>query len=97
MSACAEARKAGGNCVRAPGEESVAPPAARTTTKSGVEQILGDERMALLCQRIEPLGDENGIKPQFEILLGVRDEQGGLLSPYGFIQAAEREGRNAGG
>ena len=93
MSACAEARKAGGNCVRAPGEESVAPPAARTTTKSGVEQILGDERMALLCQRIEPLGDENGIKPQFEILLGVRDEQGGLLSPYEFIQAAEREGR----
>jgi len=55
-------------------------------------QALEQDRFVLFRQRIKPLkgGPEEG--EHFEVLLRMRDEQGGLVQPHGFIPAAERFG-----
>ncbi|MFH7044598.1 EAL domain-containing protein [Paucibacter sp. JuS9] len=54
-------------------------------------QALEQDRFVLYRQRIKPLQvNEEG--EHFEVLLRMRDEQGGLVQPHGFIPAAERFG-----
>ncbi len=53
-----------------------------------------DDFLVLRCQEIRPIRDGER-KSHYEILLGVRDEQGNLLPPVNLIEAAEHYGRMA--
>jgi len=55
-----------------------------------VARILEGDRLQLTCQRVEPIGENPDTKPHYEILLGIRDKRGDLVSPKAFIRAAER-------
>ena len=55
-----------------------------------IDRILAENRLFVRCQLIAPIFPENGLQPHHEILLGIRDEQGGLVSPAEFVTAAER-------
>ncbi|PID44458.1 MAG: hypothetical protein CSB48_01895 [Proteobacteria bacterium] len=51
-----------------------------------------DEFLVLKCQEIRPIRSANN-KSHYEVLLGVKDNQGNLLPPINLIEAAERYGR----
>ncbi len=53
-----------------------------------------DEFLVLRCQEIRPIRSTNS-KSHYEVLLGVRDEQGNMLPPMKLIEAAEHYGRMA--
>ena len=59
--------------------------AGRTT----VLDMLNLDSLKLRCQRVVPLGADEGL-PHFEILLGVQKEEGLVALPSDFIRAAER-------
>ncbi|MEI6413183.1 MAG: DUF1631 family protein [Pseudomonadota bacterium] len=59
-----------------------------------IDQALQDDRLFLRAQPIVPL-DPNDHHSHFEILLGMRDEQGTILSPGEFLPAVEHWGRMA--
>ncbi len=58
--------------------------------KSKVEQALAEDRFVLYFQPI--LNVASGIVTHFEVLLRMKDDQGGVISPGDFIEAAERSG-----
>jgi EAL domain-containing protein (putative c-di-GMP-specific phosphodiesterase class I) len=55
-----------------------------------ISQAREQERFELYFQPIVPIGATARRLPQFELLLRMRDEQGGLVHPTTFITAAER-------
>jgi len=56
---------------------------------SKIDESLTNDTLQLRYQPIVPIGDD-GLQPHAEILLGVTDERGNLISPENFILAAER-------
>lgn len=55
-----------------------------------LDTLLSENRLFVRCQLIEPIFPERGLAPHHEILLGVRDEQGGIVAPGDFVTAVER-------
>jgi diguanylate cyclase (GGDEF)-like protein len=54
-----------------------------------VQEALRDNLFTLYCQPVVPLLDES-LSPHFEILIRLRDHDGGILAPIVFLPAAER-------
>ncbi len=59
-------------------------------TISMIRRALDQKRLALLSQRIQPLAKAKHKAMHHEILVRIRSESGGLISPDQFIPAAER-------
>ncbi len=89
--ACAKAKEAGRDRVEVfqldPEEVNARSDMAEAVK---VAKILEGDRLQLKCQRVEPIGEDADGKPHYEILLGIRDKKGNLVSPEPFIRAAER-------
>ena len=93
--ACSAAKNAGKNQIVIYGEnseelklqESIYEWAGRITT------ILEQNRLFLRCQLIDPLFKSQTGHPHYEILLGIKDDSGNIVSPEVFIPAAEHSGR----
>lgn len=54
-----------------------------------IDKMLSEDELEIRCQRIQPLAEDGSESPHFEILLGVKDEDGKVNSPVEFIRAAE--------
>ena len=54
-----------------------------------IDQVFAENRLFVRCQKIQPLDPENR-HSYYEILLGVKDEDGEVIPPDSFIPAAER-------
>ena len=97
--ACARAHEDGGNRIEGAGDGAAAgPPAAASSTAAvtsnragSVRGLLDSGRCVLMRQRIAPIALDDDSKPHFEVLLALKDEQGNLVGPGEFLQAAERE------
>lgn len=55
-----------------------------------LDRLLAENELFVRCQRIAPLFPERETHSHFEILLGVRDEDGRPVSPFELILAAEQ-------
>ncbi len=60
---------------------------------SKLNQAIDQDRLMLRCQRIEPVDPASGLKPHYEILIAIEDENGEFIPPGSFMQAAERYNR----
>lgn len=60
---------------------------------SKLNQALEQDRLLLRCQRIQPVDPDSGLKPHYEILIAIEDENGEFIPPGSFMQAAERYNR----
>ena len=58
-----------------------------------LNKALDEKRLQLRCQKIAPIHTIIPVKPHYEILLTVQDEEGTHLAPGDFIIAAERYNR----
>lgn len=58
-----------------------------------VDQAMARGCLDLRCQRIAPVNQTSGLVPHYEVLLGIRDEEGEPLDINQFIAAAERYSR----
>jgi EAL domain-containing protein (putative c-di-GMP-specific phosphodiesterase class I)/GGDEF domain-containing protein len=58
-----------------------------------IQKTLGSERLQLRCHRIAPLAPGRRDRSHFEILLGVRDDQGEAIPAADFVRAAEGHGQ----
>lgn len=88
--ACFAAKEKGRNRVQLyqPGDAELARRHGEMQWVSRLQLALRENRLELYCQDIVPLG---GDAPHHrEILLRLRDEYGGMVSPMSFIPAAER-------
>ncbi|GMR08324.1 MAG: hypothetical protein BMS9Abin26_1329 [Gammaproteobacteria bacterium] len=54
-----------------------------------IDKAVEDEDLLLRCQLINPADSDSEYLPHYEILLGVLDEAGDMISPVDFIEAAE--------
>ncbi len=96
-SACRQAKEIpGGNRIQwfVPGDQEQAQRQDVMTWVSRINQALEEDRLELRCQKIAPLspaGEQAGV--HYEILLSMQNEEGALISPGTFMQAAERYGR----
>jgi diguanylate cyclase (GGDEF)-like protein len=54
-----------------------------------VQDALRNDQFVLFCQPVKPLRDANKA-PHFEILIRLRDHDGGILAPIVFLPSAER-------
>jgi diguanylate cyclase (GGDEF)-like protein len=91
--ACAKAKDAGRDRVEVfqPDPDEVDAPSHTVD----VAEMLEGDRLELRCQRVEPIGEAPDIKPHYEILLGIRNDEGDLISPESFIRVAERSNKIA--
>jgi diguanylate cyclase (GGDEF)-like protein len=55
-----------------------------------IDNIFAENRLFARCQKIVPADYTNNQYQHYEILLGVRDEAGGIIAPDNFIPAVER-------
>ena len=55
-----------------------------------IDKIIAENRLFARCQMIAPINPEKNAHSHFEILLGVRDENGNIIVPDKFIPAVER-------
>jgi EAL domain-containing protein (putative c-di-GMP-specific phosphodiesterase class I) len=53
-----------------------------------LNRAIGEDRPMLRAQRIEPLVPEVTVRPHYEVLLGLRDEEGRPIPPMGLVEAA---------
>ncbi|MBS1212939.1 MAG: hypothetical protein H6R26_1556, partial [Proteobacteria bacterium] len=58
-----------------------------------IDGLMAENRLFVRCQMIAPIFPERDPHSHYEILLGVRDEQGEVVPPFGFVVAAERWNR----
>ncbi len=59
-----------------------------------INRALDEDRLALRCQKIQPLNSADDARPHYEILLSVQeDNKDVLVPPDKFIEAAERYNR----
>lgn len=95
--ACAKAKSGGGNRI-----QIYQPNADELTRRDNVmvwvaklNQALEQERLTLRCQKIRAINPGRATEelPNYEILLGMRDDGGEDLPPSEFVQAAERYNR----
>jgi diguanylate cyclase (GGDEF)-like protein/PAS domain S-box-containing protein len=92
-SACAAAKEAGRNRIHSFQENDIDLMRRRREMQwaARINNALEDDRFELFRQTIQPLQvEEDGA--HYEILLRMRDENGGIISPGLFIEAAERYG-----
>jgi diguanylate cyclase (GGDEF)-like protein/PAS domain S-box-containing protein len=92
-SACAAAKEAGRNRIHSFQENDIDLMRRRREMQwaARINNALEEDRFELFRQTIRPLqADEDGA--HYEILLRMRDENGGIISPGLFIEAAERYG-----
>ncbi|MEM7431431.1 MAG: EAL domain-containing protein [Pseudomonadota bacterium] len=92
-SACAAAKEAGRNRIHSFQENDIDLMRRRREMQwaARINNALDENRFELFRQTIQPLQkDERGA--HYEILLRMRDENGGIISPGLFIEAAERYG-----
>jgi len=92
-SACATAKEAGRNRIHSFQENDIDLMRRRREMQwaARINNALEENRFELFRQTIQPLqADEQG--SHYEILLRMRDENGGIISPGLFIEAAERYG-----
>jgi diguanylate cyclase (GGDEF)-like protein/PAS domain S-box-containing protein len=92
-SACAAAKEAGRNRIHSFQENDIDLMRRRREMQwaARINNALEENRFELFRQTIQPLQvDEQGA--HYEILLRMRDESGGIISPGLFIEAAERYG-----
>ena len=92
-SACAAAKEAGRNRIHSFQENDIDLMRRRREMQwaARINNALEEDRFELFRQTIQPLqGEEEGA--HYEILLRMRDENGGIISPGLFIEAAERYG-----
>ena len=92
-SACAAAKEAGRNRIHSFQENDIDLMRRRREMQwaARINNALEENRFELFRQTIQPLqADEQGA--HYEILLRMRDESGGIISPGLFIEAAERYG-----
>ncbi|MDJ0813504.1 MAG: EAL domain-containing protein [Woeseiaceae bacterium] len=90
-SACAAAKEAGRNRIHSFQENDIDLMRRRRELQwaARINTALEENRFELFRQTIQPLqSDEEGA--HYEILLRMRDENGGIISPGLFIEAAER-------
>ena len=90
-SACAAAKEAGRNRIHSFQENDIDLMRRRREMQwaARINTALEENRFELFRQTIQPLqADEEGA--HYEILLRMRDENGGIISPGLFIEAAER-------
>ena len=92
-SACAAAKEAGRNRVHSFQENDIDLMKRRRELQwaARINNALEDNRFELFRQAIKPLTDHDE-GAHYEILLRMRDENGGVISPGLFIEAAERYG-----
>jgi diguanylate cyclase (GGDEF)-like protein/PAS domain S-box-containing protein len=90
-SACAAAKEAGRNRIHSFQENDIDLMRRRREMQwaARINNALEEDRFELFRQTIQPLQVE-GKGAHYEILLRMRDEQGGIISPGLFIEAAER-------
>jgi len=55
-----------------------------------IDHIFADNRLFARCQMIAPIHPERNSHSHYEILLGVRDDDGKIIPPDSFIPAVER-------
>ena len=92
-SACAAAKEAGRNRIHSFQENDIDLMRRRREMQwaARINNALEEDRFELFRQTIQPLqSQEEGA--HYEILLRMRDENGGIISPGLFIEAAERYG-----
>jgi len=92
-SACAAAKDAGRNRIHSFQENDIDLMRRRREMQwaARINNALEENRFELFRQTIQPLqSDDDGA--HYEILLRMRDESGGIISPGLFIEAAERYG-----
>lgn len=91
LAACNLAKRNGRNCIRVYQEDAAAYQEQRQMVQSlpGIKEALAENRLVLFAQPIVPLNPELGLVPHYEILLRIRNPDGGLESPVDFIRAAE--------
>ena len=92
-SACAAAKEAGRNRIHSFQENDIDLMRRRREMQwaARINNALEEDRFELFRQTIQPLQtEEKGA--HYEILLRMRDENGGIISPGLFIEAAERYG-----
>jgi diguanylate cyclase (GGDEF)-like protein/PAS domain S-box-containing protein len=90
-SACAAAKEAGRNRVQSYQENDIDLMRRRREMQwaARINNALEENRFELFRQTIQPLqAEEEG--SHYEILLRMRDENGGIISPSLFLEAAER-------
>jgi len=90
-SSCKIAKEAGGGRLQIfhAGHARVAHQAEVAKWIGKIDKMLEDDSLAIRCQRIEPVDGDGPLLPHFEILVGVKDEQGNVGPPGEFIKAAE--------
>lgn len=54
-----------------------------------LDSLLTGDGLFLRCQQVTPLWQDATEPPYYEVLLGVRDESGQIVSPQPFVEAAE--------
>ncbi len=92
-SACSAAKESGRNRIHSFQENDIDLMRRRREMQwaARINNALEEDRFELFRQTIKPLqADEQGA--HYEILLRMRDENGGIISPGLFIEAAERYG-----
>jgi len=92
-SACAAAKEAGRNRIHSFQENDIDLMRRRREMQwaARINNALEEDRFELFRQTIQPLQTEE-TGAHYEILLRMRDENGGIISPGLFIEAAERYG-----
>ena len=92
-SACAAAKEAGRNRIHSFQENDIDLMRRRREMQwaARINNALEEDRFELFRQTIQPL-QEKVEGAHYEILLRMRDENGGIISPGLFIEAAERYG-----
>ena len=92
-SACAAAKEAGRNRIHSFQENDIDLMRRRREMQwaARINNALEESRFELYRQTIQPLQVEDS-GSHYELLLRMRDEQGGIISPELFIAAAERYG-----
>lgn len=90
--AYSQALAAGGNRVQvyAPPD---AEPEDRTVARAMIRRMLVDDGLQLRCQRVAPIGADESALSHYELLLGVKDEDGSISLPGEFLQTAQRNSR----
>lgn len=90
-SSCKIAKDAGGNRLQVfhAGHSRIGHQNELMKWAEKIDKMLGDDSLEIRCQRIEPIDSNSSLRPHYEILLGVKDEQGNVGLPGEFIKAAE--------
>ena len=55
-----------------------------------INQVFSENRLFLRCQKIVEINTQSDTHTHYEILLGIKDEQGNTIPPDNFIPAVER-------